>query len=147
MEEQEQDDAFDSLVAKMHEVVEIYQLELSKRLDALDNLIKFYKKGLEEIIESMHIEHAKAEEKTKQIEAEAEKLLKGYEEREEKIIKIYEETIKQNKAVLEQNEKAFALNLERGKLLENLILDYNQKSHDLQMEIMKFNKKVLGVRD
>jgi len=147
MEEQEQDDAFDSLVAKMHEVVEIYQLELSKRLDALDNLIKFYKKGLEEIIESIHIEHAKVEEKTKQIEIEAEELLKGYAEREEQIIKIYEETIKQNKEVLEQNEKTFTTNLERAKVLENLILDYNQKSHDLQMEILKFNKKVMGIRE
>jgi len=136
----------ENLTHRMAEVIDLYQLELSKRLDALDNLIKFYKEGLSKIMEFMQTEHAKAEEKTKQIEAEAEKLFKGYEEREEKLLKIYEETIKQNKAILGQNEKTFALNLERAKVLENLILDYNQKSHDLQMEIMKFNKKVLGVR-
>ena len=136
----EEQDAFDSLVAKMHEIAEVYQVELSKRLDALDGLIKFY-------LESVKSQDAKIDAEVAGISEYMRDLERSY----EKVLKLEGETIKILQDMTKEQENAYKLYVAKMEEANLLIQKYNEDAIQFNRKVEEFNEharkynKIMGI--
>lgn len=143
----EEQDAFDSLVAKMHEIAEVYQVELSKRLDALDGLIKFYSESLNQIVESVKSQDAKIDAEVAGISEYMRDLERSY----EKVLKLEGETIKILQDMTKEQENAYKLYVAKMEEANLLIQKYNEDAIQFNRKVEEFNEharkynKIMGI--
>jgi len=141
----------DDLILKVNDIAEVLQVTLAKKIDMLDELIKFYRESLEAFVNHINAKKSEFEAKYQILIDEMEEAQKTNQKNFEKIMQMELETIKALQKAIKEQKDAYELYVSKMDEANQLIKNYNERAIEFNNKVDEFNEKarkynkVLGV--